>query len=58
MFILKEIQEHDTPEKGKGWDGVIKQLHFQPVTTASVWSGKIFYLSNLKKKKKDGFIIY
>lgn len=58
MCILNEIQEHDAPEKGKGRDGVIKQPHFQPVTTASVWSGKIFYFSNLKKKKIfDGFII-
>lgn len=34
MFILKE--SHDAPEKGKGRDGVIKQLHLQPVTTATV----------------------
>lgn len=50
MFILKEILGHDAPDKRKGWDTIIKQLHFQPVAVASVWSREIFQLSNLKNK--------
>lgn len=32
----KLINEHDAPDEREGGDGVIKELHFQPLPFASV----------------------
>lgn len=46
----KWLNGHDAPDEGEGRDRVIKELHFQPLPFATVWSGELLWLSDLKKE--------
>lgn len=43
---------HGLPDEREGGDGVIKELHFKPLTSASVWGGELSQLSNLPKTNR------
>lgn len=44
----KGMKQRDAPDKREGRDGVVKELHFQPLPFAPVRRGELLRLSNLK----------